>query len=221
MDARRAGAGAARGGGRLKVNFTRRQAGALFARALLWLPLALGAWHLAAVPLSWIGATLARPAVQAAAGKVAAVKVDGSAALFSVELEEPYRAGAAPRRALADLEVKPRLYTFGLALFLALGLAARESRRPAALAAGTAVLLVVPAWGITFDVLRQLAASPQLAPFIAWPPWAREAIALGYQVGSLLLPTLVPVALWLAIARGFWDARYAARRASEGVHSPA
>jgi len=45
-----------------------------------------------------------------------------------------------------DLEVKPRIYAFGLPLFLALALAARESRRLKAIAVGTAVLIVVPAW---------------------------------------------------------------------------
>ncbi|MGZ5083389.1 MAG: exosortase H-associated membrane protein, partial [Usitatibacter sp.] len=31
----------------------------------------------------------------------------------------------------------------------------------------------------------------------------REVIALGYQLGSLILPTLVPVIVWAAFNRGF------------------
>jgi len=38
-----------------------------------------------------------------------------------------------------------------------------------------------------------------LGPVLAWPPALREAVAFGYQAGSLLLPTLGPVALWVAL----------------------
>jgi hypothetical protein len=189
------------------VKLERRKALALFGRALLWLPLCLAAWYFASVPISWVGATLARPAINAAAGKIDAMKLDAATVTYSVRLVEPgYQRGRAPLEAVVDVEVKPRLYTFGLPFFLALALAARESRRVAAILAGSAVLAAVPAWGITFDALRQLGAAPQVAPFLAWPGWAREGIALGYQLGSLLLPTLVPIALWLAAARAFWAA---------------
>jgi hypothetical protein len=196
---------------------TRRQTLALFGRALLWLPVCLAAWYFASPAFSWIGATVARPAIHAAAGKVTAMKIDAAVVTYSVEIEEPYRWGRTPRRAAVDLEVKTRLYTFGLPLFLALALAARESRRSAAIAAGIAILAVVPAWGIAFDVLRQLGSAAEIAPFISWPSWARESIALGYQLGSLLLPTLIPVALWLASARGLWaESREAAETSSPG-----
>lgn len=36
--------------------------------------------------------------------------------------------------------------------------------------------------------------------------WQMEAIALDYQFGSLLLPTLAPVALWLLLDREFFAA---------------
>ncbi len=95
--------------------------------------------------------------------------------------------------------MKTRPFTFGLALFMALVLAAGRPWRPAAWLAGGAVLVVLPAWGIAFDALRQLAGVPQVAPLLGWTPLAREAIAFGHQVGSLLLPTLAPVALWVAL----------------------
>ena len=36
--------------------------------------------------------------------------------------------------------------------------------------------------------------------------WQMEAIALGYQFGSLLLPTLAPIALWFWFDRAFFAA---------------
>jgi hypothetical protein len=194
------------------VKLERRKALALFGRALLWLPLCLAAWYFASVPISWVGATLARPAINAAAGKIDAMKLDAATVTYSVRLVEPgYQRGRAPLEAVVDVEVKPRLYTFGLPFFLALALAARESRRVAAILAGSAVLAAVPAWGITFDALRQLGASGELAPLLAWRSGTREAIALGYQVGSLLLPTLGPIAVWLALFPNAWRGSPTAR----------
>ncbi|MGZ5660104.1 MAG: exosortase H-associated membrane protein [Usitatibacter sp.] len=179
---------------------------AFFARALLWMPLALALWYAASPALSWIGATVARPGIAMAAGKVAGLKVSREAVTYSVEVAEPYVQGRASRQALAEVEVRATTYTFGIALFLALAMASRETRRIATIASGTLMLAIVPAWGIAFDALRQLGVNGELAPWLAWPSWARETIALGYQVGSLLLPTLVPVAAWLAFAKSLWMA---------------
>lgn len=185
---------------------TRAAGLALFARALLWMPLCLAGWYAASPALSWIAATAARPAIEIAAGKVTALKAGREGVTYAIEVPEPYVPGRASQQALADVEVKASVYTFGIALFLALSMASRESRRIGRIAAGMLALAVVPAWGIAFDALRQLGVNPQLAPLLAWPSWARETIALGYQLGSLLLPTLAPVAAWLASARPLWDA---------------
>jgi hypothetical protein len=132
------------------------------------------------------------------------MKSDGASVVYTMTLEERYTPGRTPRTATVDVEVKAANYTFGIALFVALALAARESRRARAIALGVAVLVILPAWGVAFDALRQLQAAPEVQPFLAWPPAAREAIALGYQVGALLLPTLGPVALWVAVSHAAW-----------------
>ena len=44
----------------------------------------------------------------------------------------------------------------------------RRLRDPWPLAAGAAVLLVPPAWGIAFDALKQLATTAQPAPVALW-----------------------------------------------------
>jgi hypothetical protein len=176
----------------------------VFGRALAWLPACLALWFAAAPVFSWVGAKAATPLLWASGASVAAMKLDGSVVTYTLKLDERYAPGRAPRSANVDVEVKAAIYTFGVALFLALALAARESRRPGAIALGVAILAILPAWGIAFDALKQLLAAPDLRAFLAWSPTGREAIALGYQVGSLLLPTLAPVALWLAVSRATW-----------------
>ena len=50
----------------------------------------------------------------------------------------------------------------------------------------------------------ELVADSPAALGVAW--WQMEGIALGYQSGSLLLPALAPVALWLWLDREFFAA---------------
>ncbi len=68
------------------------------------------------------------------------------------------------------------------------------------------MLAVLPAWGIAFETLKQLMLAPVVGDFVAAGPGARSAIAFGYQVGALILPTLAPVAAWLALNPGAWGA---------------
>ncbi len=188
----------------------RREVLGLAARALGWLPACLLAWYLASPVASWVPARLAAFAVGAAAGPVTSTSLTGARAVYELALPAPYRPGSRGPDGLATLEVNPRLYTFGLALFAALWLASPRPRPPRALAIGVAALLVIPAWGIAFDALRQLAAAPSLAPYLGWSPAAREAIAFAYQAGTLLLPSLAPVALWAGL-----DPRLGATRPPE------
>jgi hypothetical protein len=64
-------------------------------------------------------------------------------------------------------------------------------------------LLPFQAWGICFTWLLQVAvvAGNQTRGQTHLGPWETNLIAAGYQFGFLILPTLVPVALWLAFDR--------------------
>ena len=183
----------------------RREILGLAGRALLLLPVFLLAWFFASAPFTWIAGQVARPAIALFADAPVAMSLDGPRLRYEVTLEMPYRPGGASPAVVAEPQVVAGQYTFGIALFLALVVAARrESGRAAGIVAGAAALVVLPAFGVAFDVLRQLGSSAELQPFLRWAPMTREAIALGYQVGSLLLPALAPVAVWLYLARGLW-----------------
>lgn len=100
-------------------------------------------------------------------------------------------------------EVNPLLYTYGLAFFLALMLAARA--RWLTILAGTTLHLPFQAWGIAFDFLAQVGIKlgPAVSAQAGLGGWRVEAIAIGYQIGTLILPSLVPVILWAAFNRPF------------------
>ena len=50
-------------------------------------------------------------------------------------------------------------------------------------------------------MLQQLVLNPSTAQFFShsFSAFDRNAIALGYQLGSLILPTVIPVVLWVAM----------------------
>jgi hypothetical protein len=177
---------------------SRREVLRVFGVALALFPLCLAAWYFAAAAIDWLPSRLASPAIGAAAGKVVRIEPVQRNLAYVVEVEGPYRPGSS-NLVEARVEVPVATYTYGIAIFAALALAVRGWRRPGRLALGAAILLVIPAFGVTFDALRQLGAAPGLAPLLGWKGGAREAIALGYQVGSLLLPTLAPIITWLVL----------------------
>ena len=186
----------------------RRQVFLVAAKALLFLPFLLAAWYAAAGPIAFVPGKLALPIIRILSDGLTSMQLKDRTLVYTIKLEMPYRPRSTPRVA-ADIEVGAAKFTYGIALFLALALAARESRRPAGIAIGCAILLVTPAIGIAFDALVQLGATPGMEPFLRWGGGTREGIALGYQVGTLLIPTLVPVAIWLVLVRQMWATVFA------------
>jgi len=183
---------------------TRREVLALLAKTLLALPVAFFIWYVTSPFLNEMAAHVAKtPIAVLSGGKVSAITMKGREARFDITLYAPYEVGRTRPPATTEVEVNPSIYTFGIALFLALSVAARDSRRAAPVTVGVVALMLVPAWGVVFDVLKQLALTPQLQHYLGFSTFAREGIGLAYQVGALLLPTLVPVALWFGLSYRF------------------
>jgi hypothetical protein len=180
------------------MNPARRDVLRTFGVALLLLPLCLAAWYFARDAINWLPTRLAAPVIGAAAGPVQKIEKTARGVGYVIEVEGRYRPGGTPR-AEAKVDVPTSNYTFGVAIFTALTLAVRGWRRAWHFALGVAILLVIPVFGIAFEALRNLGTAPELAGLLTWGGGKREAIALGYQVGSLLLPTLGPIVVWLSL----------------------
>ncbi len=116
-------------------------------------------------------------------------------------------AESAASNQIAELvvESKPARYASGLPLLLALLFAARSRRWLPKALGGYALLLIPQSFSLTFDILRQIMVAGG-AGALGVAQWRLEGIALGYQVGALLLPTLAPVLLWLWLDRAFFAA---------------
>ena len=102
-------------------------------------------------------------------------------------------------------EADPARYAYGLPLFLALLLAARSKRGWKKALVGYLLLFIPQTFSLVLEILRQIMVAGGRPGALAVDQWQLEAIAMGYQAGSLLLPALAPVALWLWLDRDFFD----------------
>jgi uncharacterized membrane protein len=181
-------------------------------RTLAWLPLAFAVWYIAA-PLLLVPAVLIVRAVVRLgfSDLVRGLEQSGALATFVTTL----RPGGAPVASVATVDVNLLLYSFGLPLFAALTLAARERAWKRHLAIGYLVLQPVIAWGALADFLKNVAitAGPAVASQTGFAAWQREAIAFAFQFGSLILPAVAPAVLWVAL-HGVFIASLGRRRAA-------
>ncbi|MDH4418115.1 MAG: hypothetical protein QE485_12900 [Acidovorax sp.] len=112
--------------------------------------------------------------------------------------------GAGGRRGEITIDVSTARYAYGLPIFIALVLAARGRGRLGRVAAGYALLLPFQAFSLTMSALMQMVLAAQAdIRLLRVSQWQMEAIVYGYQLGSLVLPTLVPILLWLWMDRKF------------------
>ena len=180
-------------------------------RTLLWLPPCFAAWYFGAQYHAAIAGGLARLLVNQLTTRIVSALEQSRFDLVFVTTLEVHPAPG--QSALLLPEVNPLLYTYGLALFLALMLATRAKWWK--IAVGAAVLLPFQSWGIAFDFLAQVGIKlgPEVAAQAGLLGWRSELIALGYQTGSLIFPSLVPVVLWAVSSRVFIEGVVSGRSA--------
>jgi len=179
---------------------------------LAWLPLAFAAWYVLA-PVILFPAELIVHGVAGVALRdlVNAIDSHGAVLTFVTSL----RPGEARSGGTLSVDVNMLLYAFGLPLYVALVLAARDKPLWRPLAVGYAVMMPFVAWGVLADFLKNVAitAPPLVASQAGFGPRARDIIALAYQFGSLIFPAVVPAVVWVLAHRAFLTRMRATRAA--------
>jgi hypothetical protein len=172
--------------------------------ALVWLPLTFGAWYLLAPLLLWPVRLLLMLVARFGLGDlVGAIESDGSSLAFLTTLKPGEGMGAG----VVTVDVNMLVYAFGMPLFAALTLAAREARWWRTLAIGYVAIVPFVTWGVLADFLKgiAIAAPAAIASQTGFSSWQREMIAFAYQFGSLILPAVVPAVLWVVLHRAFLE----------------
>jgi hypothetical protein len=171
---------------------------------LAWLPITFAVWYLAAPILLWPAALLTELTARAGFPDIVrSIEQAGSTLVFTTSLKPGQTIGGG----VVSVDVNMLLYSFGLPLFAALTLAARQPRRARVLLIGYAVLLPVFAFGILADFLKNVAitAATQVVSQTGFSAWQREAIAFSFQFGSLILPAVAPAVVWVLAHRAFLE----------------
>lgn len=178
---------------------------AFLLKGALLLPPCLGLWYWQAEWINW-------PAVAVSGWVLHGLfpwveSVEWSQRLFDVvtTLTVDNVPGQDGRIATMVAETNPLLYSYGMPLFVALIMASGEARRWRKLVPGLLLLIPFQIWGVCFDILKQVAitAGTSVADQTEFSAWQREGIAMSYQLGYLILPTLAPVVLWLLLSPKF------------------
>jgi hypothetical protein len=194
-----------------------------FLAALLWLPLAFFFWFAFAAAFAWPVIALAKlvllqawPTLFTAIGQGADL-LDAQGHVLahpgylmqitSGVLVNAAPAGAPPHFGFLEPVINPMVYGYALPLFAGLVLATplTRLRRLRQLAIGMPLIWCAQALGVVAESLKSLAldAGPAGAEAAQRAGVSLEFVALCYQFGYLILPALVPVALWIVLNRSF------------------
>jgi hypothetical protein len=172
--------------------------------ALAWLPVTFGAWYLLGPVLLWPVRLLVQLVARVGMGDlVQAIESGGPSLAFITTLRPGEGAGAG----VVSVDVNMLVYAFGMPLFAALTIAAREAKWWRTLAIGYAVMVPFVTWGVLADFLKGIAivAPAAVASQTGFSGLQRELIAFAYQFGSLILPAVVPAVLWVLLHRAFLE----------------
>lgn len=130
--------------------------------------------------------------------------------LMQVNQEAIAAGKAMGTKAIYELDFNPLIYGYGLPLFVGLVLATPLSirRRLIQIAIATPVLYLFQTWGCVFDLLQMMAFKMEryvTDPVLIEMGANRTFIVAGYQLGYLLMPSVVPLLLWTGLNLKFLE----------------
>jgi hypothetical protein len=124
--------------------------------------------------------------------------------LFQVETQIQFTFRDGTTDALGFV-VNPLIFTYGLPLLFGLVMGTDVSwlRKFVIMLIGYAVITVVQVWGVVWQSLKMLAFNfgEQTHAIVTSHGVSDAAIALGYQLGTLIFPALAPIFVWVLTNR--------------------
>jgi hypothetical protein len=120
--------------------------------------------------------------------------------LFQVETNIPFTFRDGTTEALGFV-VNPLIFSYGLPLLFGLVMGSNVSwlRKLTIMLIGYVVITGVQVWGVVWQSLKMLAFNfgAQTHAVVASHGVSDGAIALGYQLGTLIFPALAPIFVWV------------------------
>jgi len=120
--------------------------------------------------------------------------------LYQVETNIPFTFSDGTTEALGFI-VNPLIFSYGLPLLFGLVMGSNVGwrRKAAILLIGYAVITLVQIWGVVWESLKLLTFNfgDQALAVVRASGISETAIALCYQLGTLILPALAPIIVWV------------------------
>ncbi len=124
--------------------------------------------------------------------------------LFQVETNIQYVFKDGTQEALGFI-VNPLVYSYGLPLLFGLVMGSDVSwlRKLVIMLIGYVSITLVQVWGVVFQSLKMLSFNfgEQSHIFVTQAGVSDDVVALGYQLGTLILPALIPIFVWVLTNR--------------------
>jgi len=124
--------------------------------------------------------------------------------LFQVETNIQYLFRDGTKEALGFI-VNPLVFSYGLPLLFGLVMGTDVSwlRKLVILLIGYVAITLVQVWGVVFQSLKMLSFNfgEQSHVYVQQAGVSDDVIALGYQLGTLILPALIPIFVWVLTNR--------------------
>ena len=177
-------------------------------KVFLFLPLCYWGWYSLAELATAIVVYWAAPLLQFLfPGLIVGIEQTGY--LVDVIAEVTVSAQDVPQGMVAELPipVNPLIYSYGLPLVLALILASplNFAKTLGNIIISILIFLLIQIWGVCFESLKVLflQTPSELLGDISLLSWQLDMIALGYQLGVLILPAVTPVIIWVWFYRDY------------------
>ncbi len=177
--------------------------------AILWLPLSFFVWFLWSgvfvAPVEWLVQWILNLWAPDSFNDVLRTGYQLEIEVF-IELP-PEMARIGQGRPVAAIPVNPMIYGYGFPLLAGLAISTPQPllQRALQLVAGYLAVALVQAWGTVFEIFQTLyfQLGEEGRATLEALGISPDLIALGYQFGYLILPGVVPVALWILMNRRF------------------
>lgn len=181
---------------------------AFIIKIFIYLPVCYWGWYMLAEATTLLLVYLTEPLLQFLFPRLIA-GIEQTGYTLDVVVNVTVAAENVPRGMIAELPIplNPLIYSYGLPLALALILASPFNLAKTLRNILLSILLfqLIQIWGISFESMKVLflQTPPELIGNIRLASWQLDIIALGYQLGVLVLPTVAPIIIWLLFYQDF------------------
>lgn len=170
-------------------------------KIIIWLPLTFIAWYFLTPAILYIVAMLTKSVLMLFASH-AILDIDSQNRALEVITKFASSNKGKDAGALT-FTVNAMKYGYGLALFAAMVLASPDKlgNKLQNFYIGALILIMVQVWGVTFDILITFVfkLGRGIGETMGTTEFTREVIALCYQMGYLILPSVTPILLWFTM----------------------